>query len=120
MGQSGPRGTWRGHSWRGGSSFLLVNVMTRHRALEADIAEQMGRMTAEELNPETLRVTWELLQRYDASVQSLSGICTTAHQLVTKNYQNRSYDPVELEGVDLQMIVMRGNKAMWPLGKHEE
>ncbi|KAL3697583.1 hypothetical protein R1sor_011659 [Riccia sorocarpa] len=86
----------------------------RHRALETDIAERMRSVTPEELNPETQRATWELLQRYDASIQSLSGIATAAHQLVTKKYRNLRYDPVQLEGADLKMVVMRGNKAMWP------
>ncbi|KAL3682241.1 hypothetical protein R1sor_000263 [Riccia sorocarpa] len=91
----------------------------RHRALEADLAERMKSVTPEKLTPQRLRSTWELLQRYDASVHSLSGIATATHQLVTKKYQNRRYDPVRLEGADLKTVVMRGNKAMWPPGKRE-
>ncbi|KAL3681631.1 hypothetical protein R1sor_024587 [Riccia sorocarpa] len=70
----------------------------RHRALEAELAERMRSVTPEELTPERLRSTWELLQRYDASVHSLSGIATATHELVTKKYQNRRYDPIQLEG----------------------
>ncbi|KAL3698105.1 hypothetical protein R1sor_012181 [Riccia sorocarpa] len=91
----------------------------RHRALEADIAERMRSVIPEELTPERLRSTWELLQRYDASVHSLSGIATGTHELVTKKYRNRRYDSVQLEGADLKMVVMRGNKAMWPPGRRE-
>ncbi|KAL3679258.1 hypothetical protein R1sor_022214 [Riccia sorocarpa] len=92
----------------------------RHRALETDIAERMKSVTPEELNPETQRATWEMLQRYDTSVQSLSRIRTAAHQLVTKKYRNRQYDPVQLKGADLKMVVMRGNNAMWHPSKREE
>ncbi|KAL3675382.1 hypothetical protein R1sor_025330 [Riccia sorocarpa] len=91
----------------------------RHRALEADLAERMRSVTPEELTPERLRSTWELLQRHDASVHSLAGIATATHDLVTKKYRNRRYDPVQLEGADLKMVVMRCNKAMWPPSMRE-
>ncbi|KAL3676616.1 hypothetical protein R1sor_026564 [Riccia sorocarpa] len=87
------------------------DVMTEcHRNLEADIVQQRGIVTPDELKPLTLKATSELLRRYDASLHSLSGIHTAAHLLVMKKYRNHLYDPVQL----------KGNKAMWPPRKREE
>ncbi|KAL3681989.1 hypothetical protein R1sor_000011 [Riccia sorocarpa] len=66
-------------------------------------AEQMGSVTPDELNPETQRATWELLQRY-IRFQGFVPPLTSWSQ----------------RSVDLKIVVMRGNKAMWPPGKREE
>ncbi|KAL3696778.1 hypothetical protein R1sor_010854 [Riccia sorocarpa] len=57
-----------------------------------------GDIDGGQLKPVTLKAIWELLRRYDTSVHSLFVICTSSHLLVTKKYQNRRYDPVQLEG----------------------
>ncbi|KAL3689618.1 hypothetical protein R1sor_015927 [Riccia sorocarpa] len=86
-----------------------------HSGLRQELAEAFGRTRAEE-DP---RRQWELLRQYDASIHSLAALRLSTHEVVTRKYSNRHYDPVLLEGIDLKMIVVRGNKAMWPRAARE-
>ncbi|KAL3696518.1 hypothetical protein R1sor_010594 [Riccia sorocarpa] len=92
----------------------------RHSTLQQECARQMQRLSPDELRPNALKSAWEILRKYDASLHSLAAAHTMTHQLVTKKFRSRHYDPVQLEGVDLKMVVVRGQKLMWPLGKREE
>ncbi|KAL3697967.1 hypothetical protein R1sor_012043 [Riccia sorocarpa] len=80
----------------------------------------MARLSPDELRPNVLKSAWEILRKYDASLHSLAAAHTMTHQLVTKKFRSRHYDPVQLEGIDLKMVVVRGQKSMWPPGKREE
>ncbi|KAL3693468.1 hypothetical protein R1sor_007119 [Riccia sorocarpa] len=86
-----------------------------HTGLRQELAEAFGRTRAEK-DP---RRQWELLRQYDASVHSLAALRLSTHEVVTRKYCNRHYDPVLLEGIDLKMIVVQGNKAMWPPAARE-
>ncbi|KAL3688189.1 hypothetical protein R1sor_014498 [Riccia sorocarpa] len=92
----------------------------RHSTLQQECARQMQRLSPDELRPNALKSAWEILRKYDASLHSLAAAHTMMHQLVTKKFKSRHYDPVQLEGVDLKMVVVRGQKSMWPPGKWEE
>ncbi|KAL3684854.1 hypothetical protein R1sor_002876 [Riccia sorocarpa] len=67
----------------------------RHRGLQQEIAESFGRTRAEE----DLRHRWELLRKYDASEHSLAALRISTHEVVTR--------------IDLKMLVLRGNVALW-------
>ncbi|KAL3678829.1 hypothetical protein R1sor_021785 [Riccia sorocarpa] len=95
------------------SSAIRVRVLVYeelHSGLQEELTKAFGRTRAEEDS----RLQWELLRKYDTSVHSLAAFRLSTHEVVKCKYISRHYDPVLLEGIDLKMIMVRGNKAMWP------